>query len=169
MGACTSRRLPAVRPGPSAPSDSAAPITQTTAKNVQQEHAHDPWAPFAQATKIRAQQQWPEGTLFEPWPVDAAPADMLEHLRGKPRRLAPMLAGKRTLLVGMPGAYTPNCSQVHLPQYIAHAAEFYAAGIDQIIVVVCNDVCVAGAWARETAPLPSASASWSTATATSHG
>ena len=99
--------------------------------------------------RIRVHEQWPAGTLFEPWPEDAEPADMCDRLRGNPRSLETLLARNRTLLVGMFGAFTPNCSRVHLPQYIEHAASFYAAGIDQIIVMVCNDVCVAAAWAEE--------------------
>jgi hypothetical protein len=47
----------------------------------------------------------------------------------------------------MPGAYTPNCTQVHLPQYVSHASDFYDAGVDQIIVMVANDTCVIAAWA----------------------
>jgi peroxiredoxin len=47
----------------------------------------------------------------------------------------------------MPGAFTPNCTRVHLPQYVSHANDFYSAGVDQIIVMVANDACVVAAWA----------------------
>lgn len=103
---------------------------------------------FTQAPKIRVHDRWPQDAfLYEPWLPHEAPADMKELLRGKPVQMGPLFAGKRTLLLGMPGAFTPNCTRVHLPQYVSHANDFYSAGVDQIIVMVANDACVVAAWA----------------------
>ena len=49
----------------------------------------------------------------------------------------------------LPGAYTPTCSAQHAPGYIAKAAEFKAAGVDEIWCVSVNDAFVMGAWGRE--------------------
>ena len=136
MGSCSSRP------------NSAHPDVEPKEAPVAPRHL-DPWAPFALSRKIRPLERWPDGTLFEPWAPDETPDDMLELLRGRPVPLGPLFAGKRTVLVGMPGAYTPNCSRVHLPQYVKHAPEFYAAGVDQIIVMVANDTCVVRSWSEE--------------------
>lgn len=58
--------------------------------------------------------------------------------------------GKRVVLFGVPGAFTPTCHKNHLPGYLEKAAAFKAKGIDTIAVVAVNDVHVMGAWARVT-------------------
>jgi glutaredoxin/glutathione-dependent peroxiredoxin len=58
-------------------------------------------------------------------------------------------AGKRVVIFGLPGAFTPTCSAKHVPGYVDHAAEFQAAGIDEIWCVSVNDAFVMGAWARD--------------------
>ncbi len=58
--------------------------------------------------------------------------------------------GKRVVLFGVPGAFTPTCHKNHLPGYLEKAATFKAKGIDTIAVVAVNDVHVMGAWARVT-------------------
>lgn len=113
-------------------------------------HYYDAWAAFTQPRKIQALERWPDGTLYEPWATDEDAGDVVKTLRGKPVVLSELFAGKRTVLVGLPGAFTPNCSRVHLPQYIQHADDFYAAGIDQIVVMVANDPCVVQAWSDAT-------------------
>jgi glutaredoxin/glutathione-dependent peroxiredoxin len=56
--------------------------------------------------------------------------------------------GKRVLLFSVPGAFTPTCSQKHLPGYIAKAGELRAKGIDTIACIAVNDVFVMGAWGK---------------------
>ncbi len=58
-------------------------------------------------------------------------------------------AGKRVVIFGLPGAFTPTCSARHVPGYVEHAAAFQAAGIDEIWCVSVNDAFVMGAWARD--------------------
>ena len=57
--------------------------------------------------------------------------------------------GKKVVLFAVPGAFTPACSQRHLPGYVDKAANLKAKGIDEIACVAVNDAFVMGAWAKE--------------------
>jgi glutaredoxin/glutathione-dependent peroxiredoxin len=56
--------------------------------------------------------------------------------------------GKRTLLFGVFGAFTPPCSGDHLPGYVGKAAALRAKGIDQLACIAVNDPFTLGAWAK---------------------
>jgi peroxiredoxin len=66
----------------------------------------------------------------------------------KPKTGAEIFAGRKVVLFGVPGAFTPTCSRNHLPGFIGKADEFFAKGIDTIAVTAVNDVHVMGAWAK---------------------
>jgi peroxiredoxin len=57
--------------------------------------------------------------------------------------------GKKVVLFAVPGAFTPACSQRHLPGYVDKAADIKAKGIDEIACVAVNDAFVMGAWGKE--------------------
>lgn len=59
-----------------------------------------------------------------------------------------IFAGKRVVLFALPGAFTPACSESHLPGYERHFDEFEALGIDQVICLSVNDAFVMFQWAR---------------------
>ena len=61
---------------------------------------------------------------------------------------AEIFSGKKVVLFGVPGAFTPTCSNNHLPGYIENRDALLARGVDTIAVVSVNDVHVMGAWAR---------------------
>ena len=64
--------------------------------------------------------------------------------------VADVFAGKKVVLFGLPGAFTPTCSNNHLPGYLENRDAILARGVDTIAVVATNDVHVMGAWARFT-------------------
>ena len=61
---------------------------------------------------------------------------------------ADIFAGKKVVLFGVPGAFTPTCSNNHLPGYLENHGAILARGVDTIAVVAVNDHHVMGAWAR---------------------
>lgn len=62
---------------------------------------------------------------------------------------AELFGDKVIAVFGVPGAFTPTCSNRHLPGYIERAAEIRAKGADGIVCVAVNDAFVMGAWARD--------------------
>ncbi|QPC94133.1 peroxiredoxin [Mesorhizobium sp. INR15] len=64
--------------------------------------------------------------------------------------VAEIFSGKKVVLFGLPGAFTPTCSNNHLPGYLENHGAILARGVDTIAVVSVNDVHVMGAWATFT-------------------
>ena len=87
----------------------------------------------------------PAGTLFEYVEVEGNGCS----LGPNPFDIAESTAGKTIAIFGLPGAFTPTCSAKHVPGYLEKAAEFKAAGVDEIWCVSVNDAFVMGAWARD--------------------
>ena len=59
------------------------------------------------------------------------------------------VAGKRVIVFGVPGAFTPTCSAKHVPGYLQRYDDLRAKGIDEIWCLSVNDAFVMGAWARD--------------------
>jgi glutaredoxin/glutathione-dependent peroxiredoxin len=57
--------------------------------------------------------------------------------------------GRRVVLIGVPGAFTPTCHRNHLPGFVSNADEILGKGIDEIAVTGVNDVFVMDAWAKQ--------------------
>lgn len=61
-----------------------------------------------------------------------------------------VFAGKTVVLFGVPGAFTPTCSNNHLPGFLENHDAIVAKGVDTIAVVAVNDHFVMGAWEKFT-------------------
>ncbi len=68
-----------------------------------------------------------------------------------PRKLKVLdeVRGKRVVVFGLPGAFTPTCSAQHVPGYLEKYDALKGNGVDEIWCVSVNDAFVMGAWARD--------------------
>src|SRR5262245_32630485 len=66
----------------------------------------------------------------------------------KPKTTDDLFKGKKVVLFAVPGAFTPTCSNNHLPGFVKNAAGIKAKGIDTIAVTGVNDVFVMNAWKK---------------------
>src|SRR5262244_2491763 len=86
---------------------------------------------------------------------DMLPLDLRlkEMQEGAPKdvSLGDVFKGRRVVLFAVPGAFTPTCSQKHLPGFVADAEKIRRKGVDDIVCVAVNDVFVMDAWGRRRA------------------
>ena len=87
----------------------------------------------------------PEGTLSEFVETETAGCS----LGPNNFQVTDITKGKKIVIFGLPGAYTPTCSAQHVPGFVKHAEQFKAAGVDEIWCISVNDAFVMGAWGRE--------------------
>ena len=66
-----------------------------------------------------------------------------------PVSIEDLTRGKKVVLFGLPGAFTPTCSAKHVPSYLEHYDALEAKGVDTIACMSVNDAFVMGAWGRE--------------------
>jgi peroxiredoxin len=57
--------------------------------------------------------------------------------------------GKKIVIFGLPGAYTPTCSAKHVPGYVAQLDALKAKGVDEVWCISVNDGFVMAAWGKE--------------------
>ena len=60
--------------------------------------------------------------------------------------LSDELKNKKIIMFGVPGAFTPTCSEKHMPSFIKLHNEFVAKGVDDIYCLSVNDEYVMQAW-----------------------
>ena len=68
----------------------------------------------------------------------------------KVTKLTDLIAGKKAVLLGMPGAFTETCTKHHLPSLIKNSSAIFNKGVDEIICIVVNDIHVVKAWGEIT-------------------
>ena len=92
----------------------------------------------------------------------------------KPKTTDELFKGKKVVLFAVPGAFTPTCSNNHLPGFVKNAAAIKAKGIDTIAVTGVNDVFVMNAWKKASGGdgiefLADGSAAWAKAVGITRG
>jgi peroxiredoxin len=66
----------------------------------------------------------------------------------KPVQSGEVLGHGKVVLFAVPGAFTPTCSDHHLPGFVLRADDLRAKGVDKVACLAVNDVFVLGAWAE---------------------
>lgn len=94
---------------------------------------------------IKAGDKLPAGTLYESTEFDAATTC---PLKPQPLAVADLVKGKKIVIFGVPGAFTPLCSAQHLPGYIKNYKKLKAKGVDEIWCMAVNDGFVMAEWGR---------------------
>jgi glutaredoxin/glutathione-dependent peroxiredoxin len=93
---------------------------------------------------IKVGDKLPEGTLTE----------LIEHetpgctIGPNTFTLSDLTKGKRVVIFGLPGAFTPTCSAKHVPGFIANHDQLRAKGVDEVWCLAVNDAFVMGAWGK---------------------
>ena len=64
-------------------------------------------------------------------------------------QVSELIKGKRIVIFGLPGAFTPTCSAKHVPGYVANFDELKAKKVDEIWCISVNDAFVMGAWGKD--------------------
>ena len=74
---------------------------------------------------------------------------MMKDGRPTPVSLGDLTAGKKVVIFAVPGAFTPTCSQQHLPGFVQNADAIKGKGVDDIICTSVNDAFVMDAWGKD--------------------
>jgi peroxiredoxin len=80
--------------------------------------------------------------------------DVQVHVLGDNGMPSPVSTGEvlgkgRVVLFGVPGAFTPGCSKIHLPGFVERQDELKAKGVDTIACIAVNDPWVMQAWSAD--------------------
>ncbi len=87
----------------------------------------------------------PAGTLMEFYEVEKDGCSIGPNAV----KVEDLTKGKKVVVFGLPGAFTPTCSAKHVPSYLSNYDKLKAKGVDTIACVSVNDPFVMGAWARD--------------------
>ena len=74
---------------------------------------------------------------------------VLENGEPIKKNIENILKDKKSVIFGLPGAYTSVCSAKHLPGYVNNSEKYKQKGINQIICMSVNDPFVMNAWGKE--------------------
>lgn len=93
---------------------------------------------------IQIGERLPEATLSESTEFgDSCP------MSPKLVKVSAAVKGKKIVIFGLPGAYTPTCSAKHVPGYVDHLDDFLRKGVHELWCVSVNDGYVMAAWGQD--------------------
>ena len=84
---------------------------------------------------IKVNEKLPEATLFE-----------YHDQKINSFELSKVIKEKKIIIFAVPGAFTPTCSEQHLPGYVLNAQNFFDKGADELWCLSVNDPFVMYAW-----------------------
>ena len=94
---------------------------------------------------IKVGDRLPEGSLTEFYEQEAPGCSVGPNNF----HVTDLVKGKKVVIFGLPGAFTPTCSAKHVPSYVAAHDRLQAKGVDEIWCLSVNDAFVMGAWGRD--------------------
>ena len=94
---------------------------------------------------IKVGDKLPAGSLSEYIEVESAEC----KIGPNEFKIDDLTRGKKVVLFGLPGAFTPTCSAKHVPGYVANYDKLKAKGVSEVLCMSVNDAFVMGAWAKE--------------------
>ena len=94
---------------------------------------------------IKAGEKLPAGELSEYIEVETAGCTIGPNNF----KVDDLTRGKKVVIFGLPGAFTPTCSARHVPSYLQNLERLKAKGVSDVICMAVNDAFVMGAWARD--------------------
>jgi glutaredoxin/glutathione-dependent peroxiredoxin len=86
----------------------------------------------------------PDATLFES-------TEFGEACPLAPQKLsaAELARGKKIVVFGLPGAFTPTCSAKHVPGYVQNLDALKSKGVDEVWCIAVNDGFVMASWGKD--------------------
>ena len=94
---------------------------------------------------IKVGDKLPAGTLSEFIEVEGNGCSVGPN----PFKVEDLTRGRKVVIFGLPGAFTPTCSAKHVPSYLSNYDKLKAKGVSEIVCMSVNDPFVMGAWARD--------------------
>ena len=94
---------------------------------------------------IKVGDRLPEGRLTECVEFDGQGCPV----NPKDLSVQDLVKGKKIVIFGLPGAFTPTCSAKHVPSYVANFDALKKRGVDEIWCISVNDAFVMAAWMRD--------------------
>ena len=94
---------------------------------------------------IKVGDKLPEGTLTEMIDTERAGCTIGPNNFS----VGDLTKGKKVVIFGLPGAFTPTCSAKHVPSYTQNFDKLRAKGVDEVWCVSVNDAFVMGAWGKD--------------------
>jgi len=94
---------------------------------------------------IAVGQRVPDATLYEFFETESGGCALGPNAFS----VAELVKGKKIVVFGLPGAFTPTCSAKHVPGFVQAHDQLRAAGVDEVWCHAVNDAFVMGAWARD--------------------
>lgn len=94
---------------------------------------------------------FPANVQFKHVPVDLSNLDVLNPLvcqLPQVLNLDDIVTKGTTVIVAVPGAFTPTCTEQHAPAYLSKLAELKQARVDTLIIYTGNDAFVVNAWGK---------------------